>query len=168
MKRMGFRANLPTNQKVGGGTIHPQTLNRHCFMWCAKSWRLLVFILLFQDFYKSFFMPQNGSLSYTPNTKTCNTSNSVCFGFHHKTSKTTDKYIEKNSLDFGQGCGSTLTHRQVPAKAGQAVPTTQGPIYYGQFFYLQCSLIRSLAYSAPFSSAIFQFSQARFLSFKLK
>jgi hypothetical protein len=39
---------------------------------------------------------------------------------------------------------------------------------YGQFFYLQCSVIRSFAYSAPFSSALFQFSQALFLSFKLK
>ena len=131
MKRMGFRANLPTNQKIYGGTIPSQTLNNPCFIWCAKSWRLLVFILLFQEFYKYFFMPHNGSLSYTPNTKTCNISRNVCFGFHHKTSKTADEYIEKNSLDCGQGCGSAQIHRWVPAKAGQAVPTTQGPIYYG-------------------------------------
>ena len=39
---------------------------------------------------------------------------------------------------------------------------------YGQFFYLQCSVIRFFAYSAPFSSALFQYSQAFFLSFKLK
>ena len=51
MKRMGFRANLPTNQKVCGGTIPPQLLNNHCFMWCANSWCLLVFILPFQEFY---------------------------------------------------------------------------------------------------------------------
>ena len=38
----------------------------------------------------------------------------------------------------------------------------------GSFCYLQCSFIRSFAYSAPFSSALFQFSQAVFLSFKLK
>jgi len=42
---------------------------------------------------------------------------------HQKTSKTTDKCMEKNALDSGQGCSS------IPPQAGQAVATAQSPIY---------------------------------------
>jgi hypothetical protein len=32
------------------------------------------------------------------NTKTCNNSKNFCSGFHHRTSKTVNKYIEKSQL----------------------------------------------------------------------
>lgn len=37
-------------------------------------------------------------------------------------------YVEKSPIGLWVGCGSILTHRWVPAKAGQAVPTAQSPV----------------------------------------